>query len=72
MWVFVIWVVVKLGPLFVYPKYWVTRCRIILRAQNGTLILTTTHIGPRKVMDQLPDSSDFDIFRFLKSLNPNS
>ena len=41
-----IWVVVKimvplLGPLD-------TRCRIILRTQKGTILLTTTHILPRK------------------------
>ena len=37
----VIWVVSKLGSLLGTLN---SRCRIILRTQKGTIILTTTHI----------------------------
>ena len=43
----IIWVVVKIMVLFLGTLN--NRCRIILGTQKGTLILTTTHISPKRL-----------------------
>ena len=53
-----------LGPLII-------RCRIILRTQKGTIILTTTHI---RILPNIPDQSEGQLICFralLKFLESN-